>query len=452
MSSLPEPAPSSGTPDDRRLILVELNEINFEIARGYIDRLGLRHLRRLLDGCMRRTAAESRYEQLEPWIQWVSAHSGLKADEHGIFRLGDIVGSGVPQMFEELEAAGWRVGCLSAMNAENRLRRPAYFIPDPWTRTPSDGSFWSEALGAAVGQAVNDNADGRLTARSAAVLALGLLRFAAPRHWGLYASLAARSRGAPWRKALMLDLFLHDLHLALFRRARPHFSTLFLNAGAHIQHHYFLNVPGAVPPGTQRNPDWYVHPAADPVGEMLQVYDRIVGELLDEPGTELIVATGLSQRPYDRVKYYWRLRDHADFLRRIGVAFVEVQPRMTRDFLVICRDAAEAAAAQAALAAARLEGLDTPVFGEIDNRGDSLFVTLTYPDEIRPGQMLAVGGRRVELHPLVTFVAIKNGMHRSEGYAFFSPRAARHAPEEGAHVSALYHAVRGFFGQATAGA
>jgi hypothetical protein len=428
----------------RRLVLVELNEINFDVARDYVERLDLRSFRRLLQGCARRTYAESRYEQLEPWIQWVSAHTGMDAGQHGVFRLGDIVGSGVPQIFEQLEAQGLRVGCVSAMNAENRLRRPAYFIPDPWTPTPSDGSFWSRSLAAAVSQAVNDNAHGRLTFGSKLALGAGLLRFANPRHWGLYADLARRSRGAPWRKALFLDLFLHDLHMALLRRHRPDFSTVFLNAGAHIQHHYFLNAR-SVGAGGPRNPPWYVSQDVDPVGEMLQLYDRLVGELLALPDTDLLIATGLSQQPYDRVKYYWRLRDHADFLRRIGVQFSSVEPRMTRDFLIRFESAEQAFGAQQMLASVRVEGSVTPVFGDIDNRGDSLFATLSWPEDVPAELHVTAAGRRIALRPHVAFVAIKNGMHRSVGYAFFHGDVARHAPEEGAHVAALYQTIRRYF-------
>jgi hypothetical protein len=431
----------------KRLLLIELNELNFDVAREYVQRKGLRHLERLMRRHAIRTSSEQRYEKLEPWIQWVSAHTGLTADEHGVFRLGDIVGSRVPQLFEELEASGLRVGCVSAMNAENRLAAPAYFIPDPWTRTPSDGSYWSRSLAHAIGQAVNDNAQGRISGRSKLALLLSLLRFAQRRHWPLYARLGFGSRGKPWRKALFLDLLLHDVHAALMRRRRPDFSTLFLNAGAHIQHHYFFNAR-AGQPAALANPAWYVAPQEDPFGEMLEVYDAILADYIDLPDTDLIVATGLTQQPYDRVKFYYRLRDHADFLRRLGVPMRTVQPRMTRDFLVEFDTPEQAREGERLLRAVHEAGSGTPIFEDIDNRGDSLFVTLTWPREVTPDLEVRHEGGVLALHPHVAFVAIKNGMHRADGYAFFGAGSALHAPPDGAHVSRLYHAIRGFFGLA----
>lgn len=433
----------------RRLVVVELNEVNFSVAQKYAERLELNSFRTICSGDLRQTSSESRYEELEPWIQWVSAHSGLTASEHGIFRLGDIVGTRVPQMYEQLEARGLRVGAVSPMNTENRLSRPAYFLPDPWTKTPSDGSFWSRRLTQAISQAVNDNSASRITAASAATLLAGLARFARPRHYGLYARLAASSRRAPWRKALFLDLFLHDVHWRLMRRHQPHFTSLFLNAGAHIQHHYFLNSKVAARPEL-RNPTWYVGADADPIAEMLQVYDVILGEYLADESTDLIVATGLSQQPYDRVKFYYRLKDHAKFLQRLGLRHKRVVPRMTRDFLIEFDSREDAQAGAQQLAALKMVADGIPLFAEIDNRGDSVFATLTYPHEIQADSVASGAGFPLPMPEHVVFVAIKNGMHASQGYIWCRGEVARHAPPEGAHVKALHGAVMQHFGMIAA--
>jgi hypothetical protein len=433
---------------DRRLILIELNEINFDIVERYVTAYPSRFpaFRKLLAGPSVQTTSESKYELLEPWIQWVSVHTGLSYEQHGIFRLGDMADKDIPQLFEVLEGAGIAVGAISPMNAGNRLRRAAYFIPDPWTRTPSDRSWWSRALTSAVSQAVNDNSQARITPSSAVKLLLGLLRFARPRNYIRYLKLALGARRRPWRKALFLDLFLHDLHLRRANACKPGFSALFLNAGAHIQHHYFLNSRVVSNDVSLRNPAWYISPEEDPIADMLEVYDCIVGDYLDRSGSDVIIATGLSQRPYDRVKFYYRLREHAEFLRMIGIDFKEVVPRMTRDFLITFEDAGRALVAQELLAGLREKVGGQRIFGEIDNRGDSLFVTLTFPEEIREETEFEVGGRRIRLAPHVAFVAIKNGMHDGKGFAFFTGKAVNVVPSEAAHVKELHGSILRYFG------
>ncbi|WP_204315871.1 hypothetical protein, partial [Enterobacter hormaechei] len=83
-----------------------------------------------------RTTSEQDYDNLEPWIQWVTAHTGLDYGEHGIFRLGDIVEHDLPQIWDDLEQKGLNVGAISPMNARQRMRAPAFFLPDPWTKAP----------------------------------------------------------------------------------------------------------------------------------------------------------------------------------------------------------------------------------------------------------------------------------------------------------------------------
>jgi hypothetical protein len=235
----------------------------------------------------------------------------------------------------------------------------------------------------------------------------------------------------------------------MFSAHRPDFSALFLNAGAHIQHHYFFNARTLRDEVPLRNPQWYIAENLDPFEEMLQIYDLILRDYQSLQGVELIVATGLSQRPYDRVKFYYRLEDHAAFLRTLGIAFRAVTPRMTRDFLIEFDDVDQAALAQRRLGAI-LVGDDTRLFGEIDNRGTSLFVTLTYAREITDSTTFRHEGRESPLKKSVVFVAIKNGMHQEKGFAFFTPSVTRFAPKEGDHVKELYATITRYFAAAPA--
>ncbi|MDP2127580.1 MAG: hypothetical protein Q8K97_09380 [Pseudohongiella sp.] len=430
-----------------RLLLLELNEVNFEIAEGYVSSRPGRYpaIEKLLQGAQIKTRAETTYEELEPWIQWVSVHTGLSYAEHKVYRLGDINDCAEKQIFEELEEQGFRVGSVSAMNAANRLRDPAYFIPDPWTNTAADTSWWSRKLHTAIAQAVNDNAQENITPQNLFTVFFAVLRFARPKHYRHYLRLALRAKGASWRKALFLDLLLCDVHAAKYLRFSPNFSCLFLNAGAHIQHHYFFNAKPLANQVTLNNPHWYVDADKDPFEEMLGVYDVILQDVLATKGTEVVVATGLSQRPYDRIKFYYRLRNHASFLKLLGINFSNVEPRMTRDFLITFDNSEDASFADHVLKEVLVENSNDVLFKDIDNRGDNLFVTLTYPHEITQDTYILFRGKRMSVYSHVVFVAIKNGMHQSEGFAFFTPDIAPFAPVNGSHVKELHETILSYF-------
>ena len=113
-----------------------------------------------------------------------------------------------------------------------------------------------------------------------------------------------------------LDLFLHDIHLKFLKKHKVNFSTLFLNGIAHIQHHYLFN--SKLIEGNIKNPDWYISENEDPFYEMLKLYDKIIGDYLNLNDYNLLVATGLSQVKYDRIKFYYRLTNHGNFLKKLA--------------------------------------------------------------------------------------------------------------------------------------
>ena len=91
----------------KKLILVELNEINFDIVKKNISQVLLKlakifHIL-LIITLKETTIAEKEYSKLEPWIQWVSVHTGMDANEHKIFRLGEFHNFNYEQIFEKVQ-------------------------------------------------------------------------------------------------------------------------------------------------------------------------------------------------------------------------------------------------------------------------------------------------------------------------------------------------------------
>jgi hypothetical protein len=431
-------------PDFTDLFLIELNEINFEFVELYAAQGKLPNLARLiaLHG-ITHTTSEDEYDHLEPWIQWITAHTGKSYAEHQVFRLGDITKHEIPQIWEFLESHGLNVGAVSPMNANNRLKNPAFFVPDPWTETKSSGGVFLRGLSDAAAQAVNDNAQSRITPKSAFWLFAGAARYARLSNYGVYLSLVwGALKKKSWAKAQFLDQLLADVMVCETRAKEPQFVSLFLNAGAHIQHHYMFN--SKVYAGQQRNPDWLLNRDDDPIFDIYNQYDRTIGQIIQAfPKARLIIATGLHQDPFEEEKYYWRLKDHDSFLRQIDVPFKSVEPRMSRDFLVECHDAEEAIKAQRILEQAASE--DGRKLFDVDNRGSSLFVMLTYPADIPLGMNIVVGNRQIEnFSGHVAFVAIKNGEHNGIGYLIDTGNSE---PEQNViQLSSLPSMIAGAFG------
>lgn len=399
-------------------ILLGLNELNFDYIQFYIKDGLLPNFKKIFEIQKPiETNSENEYKLLEPWIQWVTIHTGKNFNEHNIFRLGDIINHPeISQLFEELETQGLSIGAISPFNSDNRLKNPKFFVPDPWTKTETSGNWLVKMLYQAVRQSVNDNANSKVKFNTLIALGLGLLIYVPVSRWSHYLNTIFYIR-KPGTKALILDSLLADVHLALLKKHKPNFSNLFLNSGAHIQHHFLFNSKAYQ--GNINNPEWYCPKGFDPLIKILTEYDLQIGKLLNLKNVKLIIATGLHQQPHANLTFYWRLKEHIKFAKMIGVNnFIEILPRMSRDFLVNFSSKADAFNAEKLLNSFYSSKDDIKIFN-IDNRGASLFVELIYPNDLNEYDSIYSKQTNLKLDnfkSFLAFVAIKNGEHNGTGY------------------------------------
>jgi hypothetical protein len=226
-----------------KTILLEVNEINFTFIDKYIELGELKNFKALFEKhSYTKTIAENEQRNLEPWIQWVTVHTGKNFDEHKVFRLGDGVKDDVKQIWEVLEEKfDIDVAAISPMNAAAKAMNSAFFMPDPWSSDVVIGSWDLKLLFSAVKQIVNDNAKDKIEFSSYLKLAVGFIPNFRMKNVAKYIKLFYLSRKSKWYKAIFLDRILMDTFITQWQRYQPDFSTLFLNAGAHIQHHYMYN-------------------------------------------------------------------------------------------------------------------------------------------------------------------------------------------------------------------
>ena len=423
------------------LHLIELNEINFDIVKQYYRETPEKFpgFSKLFKMNMLNTKSESVYENLEPWIQWVSVHTGKTFSEHKVFRLGDITKSNHPQIFEKIESMGFNVGCVSPMNAENRLKRPAFFIPDPWTDTHPDDSWISKKLHLTLKQAVNDNAQQKVTISSYLIILATLLRYGKFKNYRIYLKLF-QNRNKKWNKALFLDLLLSDVYSSLQKGKNLDFSCLFLNSFAHVQQHYMLNSRKV--DSSLTNKESYILKSDDPIFDAVCIFDRIIDQLI-VAGSNYIFATGLSQVPVEKQVNYYRLTQHSNFLDQLSIKHKGVLPRMTRDFEIVFESEDQLAAGLKSLRSIKIE--DEPIFNEIEQRKNSLFVTLTFNGDINSETYAYMGDKRISMEDNTIFVASKNGHHCGQGYAFLSKTLMDNEKPNFDHVANIGRYILSYF-------
>ena len=419
-----------------------MNELNFDFIKEYITDFKLKNLNRIVSENNLITKSEEKYENLEPWIQWTSVHTGMTASQHEIFRLGDITNTNLTQIFEKIEKYGFSVCCISPMNAVNRLGKGNTFIPDPWTQAISDNSWWSRNLSSMISQTVNDNSSGRLSIKSILVILLSFVRFVRISKYVRSIKIAISSVGKPWRRAIFFDRLIHEINLNLIKNQKPEFSTIFFNSMAHIQHHYLLN--SKINKSDLKNPEWYINPKYDPFAEGLLEFDDILKDYIHLPNYEFIIATGLTQSHYNKLDFYWRIKNHKRFIDKIGINYKSIYPRMTRDFLIEFNNESEKKKAISLLSKVHEKDSKKTIFDEIDERENSIFVTLTYTDDLKK-KIIVSEEKEILADDEITFVAIKNGEHSEKGFLTFSNGLNHFVPKNYSHVSEIFNTIDSFF-------
>jgi len=126
--------------------------------------------------------------------------------------------------------------------------------------------------------------------------------------------------------------------------------------------------------------------------------------LTDVKNSGITIATGLSQKPYEKLKFYYQLKDHRVFFEGLSIDFRDAIPRKTIDFLVSFDSVEQASLGEKQLSEILVDN-EVKLFGDIDNRGQDIFVVLTYPSEVTKDTMITALGKQLPLLDLVTFVA-----------------------------------------------
>ena len=410
-----------------QVLSLELNELNFHYIKRFVDRGELPTFARLFAAhAVRETDAGETYPELEPWIQWPTVYTGKAYADHKLFRLGDIAYHDQPQIWDYLEQRGLKVGAISPMNASNRCADAAFFLPDPWTQTKIVAEPRVAKLYGLLGALVNDNAtaDASIAKLASQILPLALPHMSSASIVGYFKILPMAIK-YKWARAAFLDRLLADVFVSLWKKKKPGFASLFLNAGAHIQHHHTYD--SAAYDGKRSNPGWYSKASEtedDPLLFIYRVYDSIVAEMLALKNTHVFITTGLSQVPNTREHYQYRIINFEDFFAKIGLGGMTIRPRMSRDFLLEFPDAEAAAAARPVLDRVRCG--DAPLF-TIEDRGETLFCQVGYFGPLEGLKRVTIDGQPGDYSSAFALVSIENAIHQPTGY--FIDTLGRAAPE-----------------------
>ncbi|NQX94417.1 MAG: alkaline phosphatase family protein [Erythrobacter sp.] len=338
-----------------RALMLEFNELTPTLMDRFIRDGHLPNFERLRDQSHDFvTDAQEEPPFLEPWIQWVTVHTGKSYAEHQCFKLNDGSRYKERRLWDHCGAAGLSSLVGGSMNAsfDPQVFR-GHFIPDPWADDLGDYPADAFKPYLDVVRAFVKEHSGKPDISPMAMARFGSFMLANGLSIETMTAtvkqlLDERQSATKWKRPLILDRLQWDLFKGLYKKNRPDFATFFLNSTAHFQHFYWREME---PDLFTIKPDEKAlenHSAAILAG--YKSMDRIVGQAFDliDADTALILCTALSQKPmltYEDAqgRQIFRQKDITQLLDFAGVTHMtEFVPVMSQEFMLHCENDDEA--------------------------------------------------------------------------------------------------------------
>jgi Type I phosphodiesterase / nucleotide pyrophosphatase len=416
------------------VVLLEFNELTPALMERFVAEGHLPNFLRLRERSeVFVSDAQEQEPYLEPWIQWVTVHTGVPYSEHGVFRLSEGHKLRHRNVWDWVSAKGQPVWICGSMNAQrekgngNEKGTRDYFLPDPWS---TDLPPYPDALlpyYRFVQRNVQEYTNDRIPLSKSDYIKFIAFMIT----HGLSASSAIsivrqlfsekKTRGGRWRRAFILEKLQFDVFSAIYRRNKPAFSTFFLNSTAHMQHRYWRYMePGLfTAPSAQKKQLEY----ESSILEGYRAMDDLLGRMLDLVGDEatVVLSTGLSQQPcltYEEAggKCGYRPKDFAQFLSFAGITSnCRVEPVMSEQFWLRLDNVDDAMDVEAKLAVLKV-GEERALYAKRDGCG--VFVSCCIHHALPENAVLRVEDSERSMAFFEVFYALeggKSGMHHPDG-------------------------------------
>ncbi len=426
-----------------RVILLEFNELSPALIQHFIGQGHLPNFKRFYDeSAVFVTDAGEESPNLEPWIQWVTVHTGLPFSKHGLFRLDEGHKLNTKRLWDFVSEAGSPVWVCGSMNVNYQEPLNGYIVPDPWTTNvaPSPESLLPFFL--FVQRNILEHTSDTVSLSRSDYLKFVRFMVKHGMSSGTVMSVlrqlfTEKTTGKyRWKRALLLDKLLSDLFCSVWKRLQPAFGTFFLNSTAHFQHYHWREMQpelfGAKPTDEQ------IEEYGNAILLGYQAMDDILERMMKLAGTDttLVLASALSQQPMldfegEGGKRTYKPNKLEDFLAFAGVrSSCKAAPVMAEQFYLRFEKEADAVEAEQQLSNLQTDG---SALMDMRREGNDIFAGCGIYSVVAEDAMVQNGeGKSTRFYDLFYPIReVRSGRHHPEGILWIRNQDRKHSVHSG---------------------
>ena len=408
---------------NKNILSIELNEINHEWLEFYANSSKLNNIKKILQLNKVVTTSETNYRNLEPWIQWPTFYSGKSFNKHKCFHLGDSLNKKYYSIYDFFQDQGFSVLAFAPMNCTFNPINDSVLIHDPWSSSGViNANNDLKKLWDAISFFVNENSNKSFKLSYAVTIFLNLIKYMRLTNICLYSKLLFMSVFFKWARAIFLDLFLFDIFISLIKKNKYKYASVFLNAGAHIQHHYLYDSKFYRSiNGQHKNPLSYSSRLTkyfDPLFQVYNMYDKVAGDILQLSNINNVsISTGLQQEINPTPYFQYRIKNYQRFFNLFKLKFSSYEKKMSRDVYIYFKNKNDLNISTNIFKAFTIN--KKPLF-EVwpSNSEKSLFVKFVFGGSFSQLKNVQFQNRTINLCNHFIIVSIENAIHQSEGWHY----------------------------------
>ncbi len=304
----------------KNLLLIELNECDFDYFLYGSKKYNYPQIIKFFSTKKKLitfTNDKSEGFNLDPWVQWVSVHTGKISKSHKVYRLGQKLNNSTDQIWDKLSKKKIRSSVWGTFNGILKNKKNIdLFFPDPWSfEEKAFPKSFNAYLKLPRYYAQNYPHIKKLTASCFGLIFITKIFFSSCFFYLLKNTVSFSKIFLSFGlKSFNLYFFLDLMSLLIMKnrlnKNKSDFTIIALNSFAHYQHNYWNEKK------YEKIYFWYLNEIIKLTNKISKLYDSS------------IIFNGFNQKKIKN-EYYLRPKKPKYFLNKLGLNYLSVEPNMT---------------------------------------------------------------------------------------------------------------------------